>query len=313
MKKICKTCNKEFEAKNYNQNYCCNECRDVAITRTCARCGKEFKVSKPSVQTKFCSKSCAVSTCNEQGVMGKKSKKNKEKTIIKHTCSTCGKEFERTETEFSTKRNNYYCSSECYSNRCKNITTSQYDNENERFCAYCGKKLPDTYEGRIHKYCNQECYAKSKQNKVDLICDYCGKSFQKVPSLVNDNLNFCSRKCGSSYRLRARFDKDLNYSQFRKRLDSSEEYKDWENKVLTKDNNKCRICSSQENLHVHHIIPISNIVSLYKINNYDLELYNKIINDSLFNNINNGITLCCNCHDLCHYFGNDFIGPNTEK
>ena len=57
----------------------------------------------------------------------------------------------------------------------------------------------------------------------------------------------------------------------------SPEYQRWRREVRHRDNNTCRICAVQRNLHVHHIKP--------------LEKYTEFAID-----LDNGITLCGNCH-----------------
>ena len=57
----------------------------------------------------------------------------------------------------------------------------------------------------------------------------------------------------------------------------SPEYQRWRRKVKHRDENTCRICAVQRNLHVHHIKP--------------LEKYPEFATD-----LDNGITLCGNCH-----------------
>lgn len=67
MKKICKTCGKEFEVPNYrvNAKYCCKECADKGLhgelNCICEICGKHFHL-KPSQIKKYkhhtCSKEC---------------------------------------------------------------------------------------------------------------------------------------------------------------------------------------------------------------------------------------------------------------
>lgn len=59
----------------------------------------------------------------------------------------------------------------------------------------------------------------------------------------------------------------------------------WRKAVAERDNWKCRICGSKENLEAHHIIPVHNDPEgEYK---YDP---------------NNGIMLCKKCHDMVHPF-----------
>ena len=57
----------------------------------------------------------------------------------------------------------------------------------------------------------------------------------------------------------------------------SPEYQRWRREVRHRDENTCRICAVQRNLHVHHIKP--------------LEKYPEFATD-----LDNGITLCGNCH-----------------
>jgi ribosomal protein S27AE len=64
---------------------------------------------------------------------------------------------------------------------------------------------------------------------------------------------------------------------------SNPKYYHFRNNVLKRDNNMCQKCGSIENLHVHHIKSFSK--------NPD-ERYN----------INNGITLCKECHQKLHNF-----------
>jgi len=57
----------------------------------------------------------------------------------------------------------------------------------------------------------------------------------------------------------------------------SPEYQRWRREVRHRDENTCRVCTVQRNLHVHHIKP--------------LEKYPEFATD-----LDNGITLCGNCH-----------------
>lgn len=59
----------------------------------------------------------------------------------------------------------------------------------------------------------------------------------------------------------------------------SPEYYQWKKSVLERDNKTCQMCGSKDNVHAHHIIPISQRAEYI----YD---------------VNNGIALCEKCHRL---------------
>ena len=54
---VCRSCKKAFTGHNPRQFYCEN-CKNKLTTCICKKCGKEFKVNKPSERRKFCSKHC---------------------------------------------------------------------------------------------------------------------------------------------------------------------------------------------------------------------------------------------------------------
>lgn len=68
----------------------------------------------------------------------------------------------------------------------------------------------------------------------------------------------------------------------------STEYKLWRKKVYARDNFKCCICESKENINAHHIIAIYN-------------------DESKIFDLNNGITLCQKCHEKTYGKENEFI------
>ena len=58
----------------------------------------------------------------------------------------------------------------------------------------------------------------------------------------------------------------------------------WRAQVLERDGHRCKVCGSQNNLQAHHIIPWSATCD----------------GDELRHDINNGITLCRDCHLMAH-------------
>lgn len=82
------------------------------------------------------------------------------------------------------------------------------------------------------------------------------------------------------------------------------------NKIYERDNFRCKKCNSKNKIEIHHIKPIKNIVDLYKPFFIDKnELYNHLIKLDIIIDINleNGITLCRECHKIEHVnFGSHF-------
>jgi hypothetical protein len=81
-------------------------------------------------------------------------------------------------------------------------------------------------------------------------------------------------------------------SMIRNRLRQTYEYKNWRNLVYKRDEFICQICGSiGGKLNCHHIEMFSDIVKEYELKEYD-----DYINCDKLWDLNNGITLCKNCH-----------------
>lgn len=91
-------------------------------------------------------------------------------------------------------------------------------------------------------------------------------------------------------------------------------------KVLERDSYTCQNCLEHGGYkEVHHKIPFSKIMDII-IKKTGLhpkkdieELYNIIINDELFLDLNNLITLCKKCHKLAHKKGQSEAKPQIEE
>lgn len=99
--------------------------------------------------------------------------------------------------------------------------------------------------------------------------------------------------------------KPWNAGQFKdydllRQIKNTGKIKDW--KVIVKERDgKCMDCGSTENLNAHHMIPIIKIIEDYKINN----IYEALECDFLWD-LNNGRTLCENCHIEHHKKAGDY-------
>lgn len=100
-----------------------------------------------------------------------------------HKCETCGKEF----SDYC--KTTRFCSRDCY---------DKYRKENsklkELICPICNNSFKQDYAKQI--FCSVECRIKSTENKVECICEHCGKIFFRIPSEVDKHdSHYCSVEC----------------------------------------------------------------------------------------------------------------------
>lgn len=179
-------------------------------------------------------------------------------------------------------------------------------------CKQCNKEYEVIYSQKDSKFCSKNCYGRWmainkryenhpswKGGNITKICIICGDEFEVIPANINQKC--CSRKCGDKYR--SKNIKGLNNPNYNPDLTDedriknksrthSKEYKQWRLNVFKRDNFTCQICNNIGFLNAHHI-----------------ESYNN--NPDLRTILENGITLCKECHnDFHHIYGK---GNNTEK
>lgn len=210
-------------------------------------------------------------------------------------CKQCGKEYRVKVKDKSTSK---FCSRKCMG-EWRSINKS-----GENSCI-SGKNNP--MYGKIGK--NSPNY----KPKITLICKQCGKEFKVMPSIAHIR-HCCNRDCRNKWLSenllgennpnygngdKIRGDKNYNYNPNITDEDrilgrSYFGYNQWRKDVYRRDNYTCQICgdSTGGNLNAHHI-----------------ESYNN--NPELRTILENGITLCEDCHkDFHHQYGK---GNNTQS
>ena len=300
----CKYCNKEFNIRPsaYKKSkskifYCCkdhmNKDRNIGKTKVkCATCGKEFEKKNSQVKDlNFCCRKCFL----------------EHKPKVNLICEHCNKEFTVDESYYrkQSKRGQTpkYCSTECR-------IAEQRKNRELVKCKNCGAEIWATKNKHNDHFCTEKCrleYATKETQTV--ICNNCGKKFKKNKYAYDRaKTHYCSQECYDEYRT----NKKETYKELAHYLRTHESYDEWRAKVFKRDYYKCTKCGSKENLHAHHIIQLYDICEQYNMN------ADEILNSEEFHDINNGITLCQNCHALEHpYISRDekgrFISRSKTK
>ena len=246
-----------------------------------------------------------------------KCKKCRNKQRLKHLCKceTCGKEW------YAQRSGAKYCSQSCK-------PQSQRDRYTVK-CSMCGTEKEVTKYRLEHSkdfYCSDECKNKgyslkysgensAKYSKVEVECFVCGNKFKRNPYEVNRNeINYCSKEC-QSVDYKRRFSKEgnplfgkqrpdmkgeLNHCwnadrthEQRKQERKLSENANWTRDVMLRDNYTCQCCSKVGgDLVAHH-----------------LDGYNWC--EEKRTDINNGVTLCVECHKKFHSIYK--YGYNTKE
>lgn len=109
-------------------------------------------------------------------------------------------------------------------------------------CNECG----NDYIGRKNSmYCSYQCASVGKAKKTKKYnCDYCGKEYDILIIAASKNKNhYCSEDCKKRYYRDNKPKGPRKYSGIWNRI---------RKQALKRDNNKCLLCGSTNNLEVHH-------------------------------------------------------------
>lgn len=174
--------------------YCSIQCqteRNENYTNAiCSNCGKEFriKISKynklmnQEIKNVYCSAKCSYD-----------SKKNGE--IIR--CDYCNEEIYRTQYRIN-KNGNNFCSLECESKH-RSLAARKVNN-----CEYCGNEIVTTMF-KNKRFCSSNCQNEWQKTitgelnpnyeRVDVVCDFCGKTLHITKSRLKNKHHFCNTDC----------------------------------------------------------------------------------------------------------------------
>lgn len=170
----------------------------------------------------------------------------------------------------------------------------------QRTCAVCGRKfyavkeVTGKHNGKnihISKYCSKDCW--NIRARVIKNCLFCGKEIITFKSV---DKKYCNQKCrDEDYKNRFKGDKSHLWkggkTSTNKLLRTSSEFRQWRKSVFERDNYTCILCGARcgngkkIELHPDHIKRLADFPELV----FD---------------VNNGRTLCAECHRKTDTWGN---------
>lgn len=229
-------------------------------------------------------------------------------TRIKYNCDYCGKEDTKRKSAYD-KTKYHYCSKEC---KIKGTSifhsgenSANWKNRYVSFsCDTCGKTAETTrtqYDKCKYHYCSVECsnlghsvnfsgLNNPRWDRITLECEICSKEiYLKKSEYDKCKHHYCSTACMGKHRIELY--KGENHPNWNPNKTNQErfedrkygEYNDWRNNVFERDDYTCQCCGDNQggNLNAHHL------------NSHHWDIENRT-------NVDNGITLCEDCHKDFH-------------
>ena len=149
------------------------------------------------------------------------------------------------------------------------------------------KRMSEARKGRQH----------SKEWSENISKSLKGKKTGRIPksAFKKGNIPWCTgKKMSEEFCIKNSTSKtgENEFTGFRmplnRRVRTTRKYYEWIEKVKFRDMHTCVLCEKNEcELHAHHIVQVKDILKKEK---YEEELYD----------LNNGITLCLDCHSGVH-------------
>lgn len=186
-------------------------------------------------------------------------------------------------------------------------------------------------KGKHHKLAEitKQRIAKSKCKGSFINCSYCSKPKWFRPYLIKRNKRyFCSKNCtykffsgdratcvGKVYTAEERLKASLRQrgnlgsgwkggvTKLQKLIRNSLKYRQWRSDIFTRDEFHCQWCTSTtRDINADHIIPFSVLLQKHEITT----LEGALECEELWN-LNNGRTLCFECHKTTSSYGNNCL------
>lgn len=217
---------------------------------------------------------------------------------IQVECDNCGGTLDRLPWKIQSNKH-HFCDVACrngwQSKRMSGENNPAWTGTQEEvICKVCGNsfyKRPNEVQYRT-KICSQDCATKyyvgenhsqygiekEKYAQVEFNCDYCSKLQSHYQSRYNNQKHhFCNIECRNNWLRQQVTEEDILIRKSR----GAASIKKFRKLCLERDNQECVRCGADNDLQVHHILSFQK--------NPDLRF-----------NLDNGITLCADCHKEFH-------------
>lgn len=237
-KRICRKCSSEFYVSEIEEiensiyiNWCSIECKEAMKENICRNCGCTFMSTTKSA---YCSDKCRTQVCTVCGktYLGNYGQKFCSEicrnTFYTKTCKVCG-------VKFITTSKKEVCSSECA--KAYSSVKSYY-----KICKYC--RTPFVASRDDVECCSPQCTIEYNKENPKVLSNK--KKLNDIADVVSYRVNILiDRRMYAVMDLKAKID-------YRMIDGFSEGLKE---KIRKRDNNKCFICETTNELEIHHIVP----------------------------------------------------------
>jgi len=176
---------------------------------------------------------------------------------------------------------------------------------------FCCRKCSSHY--KLYKHKKEECemdYIFCRKEKHGQIhrgfykkCENCGDLFfVRIMELQENRGRYCSRKCKGKIQSKIYIGEHGNnwkggITTLTTAFRNSQEYADWRISCMARDDFTCQECGKNGvMLNVHHTKSVKDIFE-----EYDIKTRDDYMNCEELWNLNNGITLCVDCHKEIHW------------
>jgi len=151
-------------------------------------------------------------------------------------------------------------------------------------CDQCGEifnKPPNRIKICKKHFCSKKCQDLSQIKRIQKNCRLCGDGFEIRPS-ERERFNICPKdECQKQKRLGKNNSRWIDGKYLKKSRRTNKKALEWRETVLHRDGYKCQHCGTKHSLTAHHI--------------KEVVYYPELMYD-----IDNGLTLCIDCHHKEH-------------